>query len=469
MSRTSTLIALLLLTSCISPVGEQASGIDTPNFWQRLVGGDAENAPLAADEKAPVEQAWWQHFNDPTLDKLIGEALANNKTLGIAKARVAEARAARVGARAILLPQIDGVASSTRGNRGVFTGTDKPITASEAGVEANWELDLFGKNQANAAAASALLQSEEDTQHAVRVSLLAEVARTYFDLRNLEQQLDLTQQNLKSQNKTLELTKAQLSGALASDFDVQRAAAQVSTTAAQIPSLQIARDAAVNRLNVLLGYPPGSKNALLDTKPAIAPLDQKIIVTAPATVLATRPDVSAAERRFAASISASDAATRALFPNISLLGFFGVQDAPLGASSPWSLGAGLVQPILNFGTISSQIDAADARQQQAYLAYQQTVLEALEDMENALSNYLNETNRNKALRDAAIQSRKAAKLAREQFTNGYSPLLDVLVAERTTLEAEAAATASDMKLRQDLIHVYTAAGGGWKTEEVAKN
>lgn len=230
----------------------------------------------------------------------------------------------------------------------------------------------------------------------------------------------------------------------------------------------MARDATLNRLNVLIGDAPGSKDAALKTQADIAPLDGKVLVSAAATVLAERPDVRAAERRFAASISASDAATRALFPNISLLGFFGVQDTPFGTSSPWSLGAGLVQPILNFGSITAQIDAADARQQQAYLAYQQTVLEALEDMENALSSYLNETDRNKALHDAMDQNRKAARLAKGQYINGYSALLDVLVAERNVLDAEANVTASDIKLRQDLIHVYTAAGGGWATVPVAE-
>lgn len=459
------LAALLLTTACTAPLAEQSSGIDAPSMWSRLTNEEkpSSDMPLAVDEKTQVEHAWWKHFNDPVLDGLIEEALTNNKTLAIAKARVEEARAGRKGARAILLPQIDGVASSTRGNRGLPTANDKPLTIQEAGFEASWEFDL-GKNQANAAAASAILQSQEDTQNAVRVALLAEVARTYFDVRNLEKQLALTQENLATQKKTLELTKAQLSGALASDFDVQRASAQVSTTTAQLPALRIARDAARNRLNVLVGATPGSKDAALKNVPEIATLDPRIVVSAPATVLATRPDVQAAERRFAASISASDAATRNLFPTISLLGFFGVQDAPFGASSPWSLGAGLVQPILNFGAITAQIDAADARQQQAFLDYQQTVLEALEDMENALSNYLNENQRNQELHRAVDQNRKAAGLAREQYTNGYTALLDVLVAERNVLDSESTVTASDIKLRQDLIHVYTAAGGGWVTQ-----
>ena len=453
------------LTACVDAIGPQESGVPTPSFWSRLAHPlDASlSAPLVTDAAAPVEQQWWKHFNDPTLDALIGEALANNKTLAIAKARVEEARANRVGAQSILFPQVSLTGGTQRANQGWFTN-DKPVTVNQASLQANWELDVFGKNQARTASADAILQSEEATRQAVTVGLLSEVARSYFDLRNFERQIVLTKQNLESQKKTAGLIDAQLQGAYASDFDVQRAGAQVSTTESQLPSLQIAYDTTLNRLNVLLGQAPGTKDALLKTEAALAPLDEKIIVTAPATVLATRPDVRAAERRFAASISASKAASRELFPTISLLGLYGVQDTSIMSASPWTLAANLAQPILNFGRIGSLIDATDARQKQAFLNYQQTVLEALENMENGLSNYLNETGRNASLNKAVEQNRKAAELAKQQYTSGYTGLLDVLVAERNVLEAESAMTASDAKLRQDLVTIYAAAGGGWDVD-----
>lgn len=461
------LAALMLtsvLTACTGPLDQQKSGIDLPAAWNRLVSGEAASpdAVIATAEKQTIEHGWWKHFNDPVLNALIDSALENNKTLAIAKARVEEARANRVGARSILMPQIDGVANSTRGNEQSFTD-NKPFNIHQAGVQASWEFDLFGKNQARAAQSSALLQSEEATLQGVRVGLLADVARTYFELRNIERQIALTENNLKTQNQTVELTEAQMEGALASDFDVQRAGAQLATTAAIVPQLHATRDALKNRLNVLLGSTPGSNDAVMKIEGDMAPLDKKILVSAPASVIAERPDVRAAERQFAASISASSAATRELFPSINLLGFYGAKDAPFGADTPWNLGASLVQPILNFGRISAQIDAADAREKQAFLTYQQTVLEALEDMENALSSYLNEMRRNEQLHKAADQNKRAVELAREQFTNGDSALLDVLVVERNLLEAQSNMAASDAKLRQDLVRIYTAAGGGWKT------
>jgi multidrug efflux system outer membrane protein len=418
-------------------------------------------APLAESPGAEVDHAWWTRFNDPTLNVLVTEALVNNKSLQIAKARVEEARAGRSAARSRLFPQVNGVAGAQRGNQGYAT-LDQTVWIAGADVEASWEVDLFGRNRARTAEATAILESTEASRQAVRVGLLAEVARNYFDLRNFERQLQLTRRNLETQKKTLELVQVQLQGAMASDFDVQRAGAQVSTTEALIPTLQTAYDASLNRLNVLLGYPPGTKDTLIKSAGNLTPLDHRILVAAPAKVLAERPDVRAAERRFAAAISAKSAARAELFPDISLTALFGVQTATPFGSTPWTVGAGLVQPILDFGRIEAQIDAADAQQRQAFLNYQQVVLEALENMENALSGYLHETIRNAALTTGVAQNRRAADLALLQYTNGYTGLLDVLVAVRSLLDAEAGLAASDAGLRNDLVTIYAAAGGGWK-------
>ncbi len=454
----STLLSAFLLAACTTPVDRQDSGIAVQPFWARLTASaspatENRDLPLVASLNAQVENDWWKHFGDETLNALITEALANNKTLQVAKARVEEARASRSVARSRLFPEVVGSAGASRGDSGAISN-DRTIGIAEANVEASWELDLFGRNQARTAEATAILQSEEASAQAVRIGLLAEVARNYFDMRNFERQIVLTQQN--------ELTQAQLRGGLASDFDVQRAGAQVSTTEALIPVLQVSYDSAVNSLNILLGYPPGSKDSLLQTPQTLNPLDQRILIAAPATVLAARPDVRAAERRFAASISAKAAARADLFPNISLTAFFGLQGATGLSATPWGVGANLVQPILNFGRIESQIDAADARQRQSFLNYQQTVLEALGNMEDALSGYVRETTRNASVSAAETQDRRSADLARQQYTNGFTSLLDVLVADRDLLQAEANQAASDASLRKNLVAIYAAAGGGWE-------
>jgi multidrug efflux system outer membrane protein len=251
---------------------------------------------------------------------------------------------------------------------------------------------------------------------------------------------------------------------MASDFDVQRAAAQVSATEAMVPAWEAARDVALNRLAVLLGHPPGSRDAVLvPTQDAPTP-DPRIVVAAPAKVLASRPDIRAAERRYAASLSARDAASAELFPDISLSALFGIQTATQLTTNPWGLGVRLVQPVLNFGRIESQIDAADAVQKQAFLTYQQTILNALENMENALSGYGHESTRNLSLTRGVAQNRRAVDLAHNQYANGYTGLLDVLVAQRNLLEAEAAQATSDADLRRGLVSIYAAAGGGWRED-----
>lgn len=459
-----TMLGVMMLSGCSATLAPQDSGIAAPSLWNRLTGAapdDKKDLPLVESPEAEVDHLWWTRFGDSTLDALITEALANNKTLQIAKARVEEARAGRNQTRARLFPEINIAAGAQRNNLG-YTTNNKAVSIGEVDVEASWELDLFGRNRARVSEASALLQSIEASRQAVRVALLAEVARNYFDLRNYEHQLRLTRQNLETQKKTQELVKAQLQGALASDFDVQRAGAQVSTTEALIPTLQTAYEATRNRLHVLLGYPPGSRDSLLQgAEGKLKPLEHNILIAAPAKVLAARPDIRAAERRFAASISAKASARAELFPNISLTALFGAQSSTPFSSTPWGIGVSLVQPILNFGRIEAQIDAADARQRQAFLGYQQTVLEALEDMENALSGYLNETQRNAFLTAEVRQNRKAADLAMQQYTNGYTGLLDTLVAVRDLLNSESSLAASDASLRNDLVNIYTAAGGGW--------
>ena len=454
---------VLLVAACTSPVDPQSAGLDLPGMWSRLT--DSQSlAPLdrlpVTGGQGDVDQVWWRNFQDPVLDGLIDQALTNNKTLQIAEARVSEARARRGVAAANLWPQINATASAQRGNQGYATN-NQTVNLAQVQGEASWELDLFGRNQALTAQATAILQSTEASQQAIRVGLLAEVARTYFELRLDQRQVAIAQANLKLQAKTLQLTQAQKAGALASEFDVQRAAAQVSTTQALIPLWQTAFDQAGNRLNVLLGLAPGHRSFALDEPGITKPVTTQLVVSAPAKVLANRPDVRAAERQLAASIAGQDAARADLFPDISLTALFGAQSAPAFTATPWGMGVNLVQPILNFGRIQGQIDAADAQQRQAFLTYQETVLEALENMENALSGYIHETSRNASLTAGVAQNRKAAMLAQQQYDSGYVGLLDVLEAQRNLLDAESAEASSDADLNSDMVGIYAAAGGGW--------
>jgi NodT family efflux transporter outer membrane factor (OMF) lipoprotein len=454
----ATLLSGLLLASCsTAPVGPQASGIQAPAGWNSLGQGDTA---LVTQATAKIEQRWWQSFGDPTLDRLIQGALAGNKNLAIAVARVEEAKANRSNARAQLMPQVEATADASRGNQGLATENDV-INLREADLQASWEIDLFGKNQARAAQATALLQSEDARRQAAMVSLLAEVARNYFDLRNDQQQIEITVKNLATQQRTLDLIQVQFAGALSSQLDVQRASAQVSTTSALLPALRADYTVTLDRLNILLGVAPGTIDAWVGPAVPLKPLSPQILVAAPASVLASRPDIRAAERNFAASVSAAKVAAKEIYPTVSLTALFGVQNATLFNTNPWTFGAGLTQPILNFGRIQSDIDLADAQQKEAFLNYQETVLEGLEDMEDALTLYLHETGRQHDLDLAAQQNRKAVDLATRQYTAGYTGLLDLLIAQQSELQAESSLAQSNATLRENLVHIYTAAGGGW--------
>jgi multidrug efflux system outer membrane protein len=455
-----TAICIAVLAACTTPAEPQNAAVLRPASWTAPSGGDTKPLMISSID-ADIDQTWWKHFDDAVLDQLIEQALANNKSLQIASARVEEARAARRVTASALYPQINGELSAQRGNQGYATA-NQAVSLAQADVALSWDLDLFGRNQARTASASAIVQSSEASRQAIRVALLAEVAHNYFEMRNFEKQIAIAQENLATERRTLELIHAQLEGAIASDFDVQRAAAEVSSTEALIPALQTAYDAAVNRLNVLVGQPPGSRNQLLRQQVDLKPLDAGIVIAAPARVLAARPDVRAAERQFAASVSDSRAARADLFPDISLTALFGAQSATPFSSTPWGLGINLVQPLLNFGRIEGEIDASDARQKEAFANYQQVVLEATENMQNALSSYIHETSRHASLASGVAQNTRANDLAQKQYTNGYVGLLDVLVVQRNLLDAQAAEASSSASLRQDLVDIYAAAGGGWK-------
>jgi len=456
------------LSSCAHSLPYQSSGITPPSLWSRLMHKDVKtsvdlNKLVITDNNAQVEQEWWQHFQDPTLNELIKELIQNNKNLGVARARVQEARSNLGFANASQLPEIDGVVTPSRGYS-TASSTGKAHGLVDAEVQATWDIDIFGRNLPRLSQTKEILQYADASQQAVLVGLLAELAQDYFDLRDDQKQIDITSSNLAIQQKTLDLIKAQQRGAVASDFDVERANAQVSTTASKLPQLRSAYQLTLNKINVLLGLLPGAKDDFIETRQELYPLDQHIIVAAPATVLANRPDVKASERNFAASISARQYAFKQFFPDVSLLSYFGVERADHLTATPWSIGLTIIEPLIDFGRIKAQLNVADAQGQEAFLQYQETILEAVEDMENDLTSYKNEVVRNGLLRNSVDQNKKAAELAQQQFKSGFIGLLDLLVAQGNVLAAESELADSDTFLRKYLVGIYTASGGGWKVE-----
>jgi len=295
---------------------------------------------------------------------------------------------------------------------------------------------------------------------------MTEVARTYVQLRSLQQQRIITQRNLAMQEDTLNITKGQRKEGGVSNLEVARAQAQVDTTAARLPQIDAAISASIHRLSVLVNEPPRLLRQKLEQAKTIPDVKQEIVVGTPIQTIGKRPDVHAAERRLAESTALSGAAFAQLFPSLSLQGFFGRQDSLLyGNTSPWSAVASALLPIIDFGRIRGQINVADAREQQAFYTYQQTVLLAVEETENAFSAYINEQRRKKNLASAASEQAKATDVAREQYKAGVATQLDLLLAENSQLDAENQLVLSETAVADDLIQLYNALGESWQPQK----
>lgn len=452
MKRVVPLMALLLAGCAVGPNYEAPRWRDMPAQWLGL-----SDAVTVAE--APVGNLqWWEAFGDPVLNQLVTQAIERNHDLRIAAARVAEARASRLAANAGLLPVVSGDASFSRGTN---NAANSPQTSSLAAFNASWELDVFGGGRRAAEAARASVGAAEASQAFVRVSLLAEVARQYLAVRALQSQAALTVKNLDLQRETERIVDAQANEGVVSTFDLARARAQRATTEAQVPMIEQQRNAAMNALAVLVGSQPGEIAGALATSSATVPVaTPRVVVAAPATVLASRPDVRVAERNLATATANQGVALSNWFPRLNLLGLFGLADSSVGGSNEvWSVGGAVTLPLIDFGRVRAMVRTADARQQAALAAYEQSVLAALADVETALGGYVNAQRALVQLREAADNTREAARLADLRYREGLSSLLDVLTAQAQQLQAESQLANGEAAVGQAMANLYAALGG----------
>lgn len=427
--------------------------------------------------------AWWAHLHDPTLDSLIQRATAANLDLAIAAQRVREARAQRGIFASAGQPQADAGTAYRRLQQSENSGQPGGGTQRDswtAGFDASWELDVFGGAKRQVESADAIVQATIESQRDVLVSVQAEVARNYVELRSSQARLAVVKRNLKTQNDLLEIVEAKMKGGLGTDLEVSRADAQVSSTQAQVPSLQAAIRASSYRLAVLLGLMPEQLVEELATTKVIPIPPMTIPAGQPGELLQRRPDIRQAERQLAAATAQIGAAKADLYPKFSLVGSAGLQSGQFknwweGNSTFWSLGPSVNWSVLNGGAVKSNIEVQNARQQQSLLAYQQTILQAVRETEEALSNYANEQVRRETLQNAVNSSRRAVDVAQELYSKGITDFTGVLDAQRTLLLNEEALVLSEASVAGDAIAVYKALGGGWEqpvpapaTQPVAK-
>ncbi|MBI3775180.1 MAG: efflux transporter outer membrane subunit [Gammaproteobacteria bacterium] len=415
-----------------------------------------------------IETQWWKRLNDPALDELIQRALAANHDLRIAVARLKEARAIYRDTELDYFPSGDVAATAQHGrnSEAQALGGDRDVELYSLGFDAAWELDLFGRVRRAVEAAEADAQAAEANVRDARVSVIAEVARNYFEYRGAELQLAVARRNLDNQKQTYKFTELRLDAGRGTQLDVARAATQFNVTAAAIPLQEIAVKRAQHRLAVLLGESPATFKL---TAPAGLPaLTAAFPVGKPEELLRRRPDIRIAERQLAASTARIGVATADLFPRVTLSGFLGfvaTSGSGLGraASESWNLSPTLSWAAFDLGSVRARLRASEARSEASLALYERTVLRALEETENALVGFGRQQSRLAALRAAAQSATRATEFARLRYDEGATDFLSLLDAERTQLEAESGVAEAEAQAYTALIAVYKTLGGGWET------
>jgi NodT family efflux transporter outer membrane factor (OMF) lipoprotein len=434
-------------------------------------------------QEEPDIEKWWESLEDPVLTELIRQAEIANLDLRIAVARVSEARALRGIAKGDLFPNLvlDGAYSYTRvsensptGQIIIGTGGEvEPVEQWQTSAGSFWEIDLFGRIRRRVEASTAQFEATIEDYRDVLVSLYAEVALNYVDARALQQRLDFARQNVVAQRESLELTRDRFDAGLTSALDVAQAEQNLAQTESSIPTLQTGLNAALNRLAVLLGEQPGALHDELMTDGREIPAVPTDITTGvPADILRRRPDVRRAERQLAAQTALIGVAKADLYPTFSISGFVeAVAGSFSGMFEEESVGWGVIPgfrwDLFQGGKIRNNIRAEEARTEQALLAYQQTILLALEEVEDALVAYDRELVRRERLRDAVDASQRAVDLVRTQYISGLTNFQNLLDTQRSLFRQEDELAVSDGQVVQNLILLNRALGGGWSLQPEA--
>jgi outer membrane protein, multidrug efflux system len=468
-------LALIALAGCAVGPNFKAPQTKMPEAYHSLDAASPNHASRTTPQSAALGE-WWQTFHDPILDSLVSLALASNLDLRQAEARVRQARAARGMAVAGLLPGVNASAIYQRSKSssetvsaggGVSVATLAPFRELfQVGLDAAWELDFFGGTRRSVEAATADLTAAVEDRRDVLVTLVGEVGLNYLDLRGFQQQIFIARQNLEAQKKTAAITHKRFEAGFVSRLDVANADAQVATTEAVIPRLESSAQAAVYTLGVLLGKEPAFLARELATPTPIPPTPPLVPVGLPSDLMRRRPDIRRAEAQMHAATARIGVAVADLFPRFNITGSLGLAAndiAKVGTSGSrfWSFSPTVTWPVFAGGKIRWNIELQKALEEEAFLAYQQTVLTALKDVETALVAYAKEQEHLRSLAQAVANNRQAVDLAMKLYVAGRTDFLNVLNAQRALFLTEDALTQSTRILGTTLIALYKALGGGW--------
>jgi len=408
---------------------------------------------------------WWRLYQDPTLDTLVAEALANNRDLARAQANLRQVRASLSESRAAYLPSTTVTGGYQRARQpDPVTGREVEGNVGSLGFQAAYEVDLFGRVRRSTEAARAEVGAAQAALEAAQVLVAAETARAYAEVCGGNVQMAVAGRAVGLFTQSADLTQRQFDAGRGNGLDIARARAELEGARAALAPLEAQRDAALFRLSVLLGRPPAQFPAEVRACTAIPQVDQPIPVGDGTTLLRRRPDVRQAERRLAAATARIGVATAALFPTVSLGGqalTYGGQGRDLGDRVQFSVGPLVSWSFPNVLAATARIRQADAAADGALAAFQQTNLTALQEIETALTAYAQELERATALRRARDQGETAVRLSRMRQQEGLDSFLSVLDSERTLASLEAQLAQSQAAVAASQVAVFKALGGGW--------
>jgi multidrug efflux system outer membrane protein len=463
----ASLSVILTLAGC-APVGPDYTAPETsvPTAWHSRLEGN-----LISEQMNPqILASWWTTLNDPELSSLIQRAVAGNLNLKEARARVIEARARRGIVNADMFPTLNFSGSETWTRSSKEAGTSKTTKLYSSSFDSGWEIDIFGGVRRSVEAAEADLQASWEDLHDVLVSLLAEVALNYTEVRTYQARLAAVERNLEAQEESYQLTLWRNEAGLSDELAVQQAHYNLESTRSQIPGLHTGLEEAMNRIAVLLGEQPGKVHKELEKAEPIPVPPSQTAVGIPAETVCRRPDVRQAERKLAAQTARVGAATADLYPKFALGGSIGVEALSfnklarnLSTSDSWVLSGGprISWAIFDAGAIRQNIKVQSALHEQALIQYESTILGALEEVENALVAYMDERSKLDNLRQAERAAQTAVELAQHKYESGLTDFSDVLEAQRSLLSFQDQTAQSNGTVTSNLVRLYKALGGGW--------
>jgi NodT family efflux transporter outer membrane factor (OMF) lipoprotein len=445
--------------------------------------GDNGQSAAAAHPPAPTDPLWWNVFHDPVLTSLEQRVADANLDVRTATLRLAESRFQRGAAAAAEFPSINGDSKYTReqySRNGILSlisglvgpaasaGLTTPINDYNVGFDASWEIDLWGRVRRQVEAADAQVDQAADQRRDALVSSLAELARDYMQLRGVQTQIGIANDNLKVDRDILGLVQARQQRGLQNGLDVENAAAQVESVRAQIPQLQQQESQYINALSLLMDQPPGALKTELGSRPSARTGPPRIPLGIPSELARRRPDIRAAEDQLHTATANIGVAVGDFYPKVQLNGTVGFDSLEVknlydASSLQYMVGPSVSLPIFSGGRLRSTLKLREAQQQEAATTYRKTVLQAWHDVVNALVAHRLEQNRRARLRSQSEHSRAALDLARARYNDGVTEFLTVLDAERSLLQADQEYASSTTNVSLDLVQLFKALGGGWET------